>query len=120
MLWTAPRRVECLPLVQCPLARRVGRHRLSSVIGPRMTAIAKSGRIPAILFGCVGGLLMLAAPWVFLFTSSKSPLASHDSSDIGAFTMGAMFMFFQGVGGTYLYLGIAAFRRKPSAVRPAQ
>jgi hypothetical protein len=34
MLWTAPRRVESWSLVQCPPARRVGRHRLSSVIRP--------------------------------------------------------------------------------------
>ena len=32
LLWTAPRRVERLSLVQCPSARRVARHRASSVI----------------------------------------------------------------------------------------
>jgi hypothetical protein len=39
MLWTAPRRVDSLSLVQCPSARRVGRHRLSSVMLQKDDAI---------------------------------------------------------------------------------
>ena len=44
MLWTAPRRVESLSSVSCPSARRVGRHRLSSVVPPWEIRSAKPSR----------------------------------------------------------------------------
>ncbi len=55
MLWTAPRRVESLSWVQCSSARRVGRHKLSSVmqqqhlgiLGGLTAAIAIGGCVPA-------------------------------------------------------------------------
>jgi hypothetical protein len=42
MLWTAPRRVESLSLLSCSSARRVGRHRLSSVMATLMASTAKT------------------------------------------------------------------------------
>jgi hypothetical protein len=44
MLWTAPRRVESLSLIWCLLARRVGRHRLSSVMRHLASRLSKVDR----------------------------------------------------------------------------